>query len=294
MREDAIESVKWSNADVPRGPTLVVSFKGWNDAGNAASAALSFLSQSSERILIAEIDPELFFDFQSHRPKIAVIESGVRQVEWPRNAFYETEVPGIENGVLMLDGEEPSMRWKTFCESIIHVAKECEVENVVSMGALLADVPHTRPSTIAGIATDPEMVEGMGFRSSNYEGPTGITGVVQRACAEAGLRAASLWAAVPHYVAATPNPPAALALVRAFEAMTGAMIDSTELETAAERFRDQVSAAVSQDEEISTYVRTLEESADADADAEFGSSIPSGEAIANEIQRFLRRKDNGD
>jgi predicted ATP-grasp superfamily ATP-dependent carboligase len=294
VREEAIDTVNWSNADVPRGPTLIASFKGWNDAGNAASAALSFLGQTSERRLIADIDPEIYFDFQSHRPKIAVIDGDVRQVEFPRNAFYETDVGGLGSGALLLDGEEPSMRWKTFCDAIVHVATECEVDNVVMLGALLADVPHTRASTIAGIATDPDMVEGMGFRSSNYEGPTGITGVVQRACADAGLRACSLWAAVPHYVAATPNPPAALALVRAFEAVTGAIVDATELETAADRFRDQVTTAVSQDEEISTYVRTLEEAADADADADFGSTIPSGEAIAQEIQRFLRRQENGE
>jgi predicted ATP-grasp superfamily ATP-dependent carboligase len=159
------------------------------------------------------------------------------------------------------------------------------------LGSLLADVPHTRQSAINCISTEEEMIDGLGFRVANYEGPTGITGVLQRACAEAGLRTVSLWASVPHYVAATPNPPAALALVRAFEAVTGSMIDAAELESAADRFREQVSAAVAQDDEISGYVRTLEENAD--EDDEIGGTIPSGDAIAQEIQRYLRKQENG-
>lgn len=185
------------------------------------------------------------------------------------------------------------MHWQTFCDAIVHVAQECEVSTVVMLGSLLADVPHTRASAINAISTDDEMTEGLGFRIANYEGPTGITGVLQHACSKAGLRTVSLWASVPHYVAATPNPPAALSLVRAFEAVTGAIVDAAELESAADRFREQVSAAVAQDDEISGYVRTLEENADADADDENANPIPSGDAIAKEIQRFLRQQDGG-
>lgn len=292
MRDGAIESVQWTRDEAPRGPTLVIAFRGWNDAGNAASAAVGYLGRSSERRLVAEIDPEGFFDFQSHRPQIAVVESRVRGIEWPRNAFYAADVPGLPTGALLMEGEEPSMRWRTFSDAIVHVAHECSVENAVLLGALLADVPHTRPSTINAIATEPSLIEGLGFRDANYEGPTGITGVVQRELAEAGLRVCSLWAAVPHYVAATPNPPAALSLLRAFEAVTGADVDLAELEAAATRFRDQVSDAVAQDEEIAGYVRTLEETAD-EEDAEFGAQIPSGDAIAKEIQRYLRQQENG-
>lgn len=293
MRDGAIESVRWGDGDLPSGPTLVIAFRGWNDAGSAASAALNYLGQHGDRRRIAEIDPENFYDFQSHRPTVSVVEGSVRRVEWPSNVFYETEIAGLSGGVLLLEGEEPSMRWGTFCEAIVHVARKCNVETVVMLGALLADVPHSRPAVINSIVTDPGMVEGFGFREANYEGPTGITGVVQRACDEAGLRTCSLWAAVPHYVAATPNPPAALSLVQAFEAVTGAIIDSTELDVAADRFRDQVSAAVAQDEEISGYVRALEENVDQE-DATFGGGqVPSGEAIAQEIQRYLRKQDNG-
>ncbi len=291
MREGAAESIVWSDAGIPRGPVLVVSFQGWNDAGSAASAAVSYLGQTGERRKIAEIDPEHFFDFQSHRPQISVHGGEVRFVEWPRNVFYAAEVDGLDGGVLMLEGEEPSMHWQTFCDAIVHVAQECDVAEVVMLGSLLADVPHTRTAAINAISTNEKMIEGLGFRQAEYEGPTGITGVLQHACAKAGLRTASLWASVPHYVAATPNPPAALALVRAFEAVTGALVDAAELEAAADRFRDQVSAAVAQDEEISGYVRTLEENADADADDEDANPIPSGDAIAKEIQRFLRQQD---
>lgn len=291
MREGAAESIVWSGADIPRGPVMVVSFQGWNDAGNAASAAVSYLGQTGERRKIAEIDPEHFFDFQSHRPQISVHEGEVRFVEWPRNQFYEADVEGLKGGVLLMEGEEPSMHWQTFCDAIVHVAQECDVSTVVMLGSLLADVPHTRASAINAIATNDDMTDGLGFRVANYEGPTGITGVLQHACSKAGLETVSLWASVPHYVAATPNPPAALSLVRAFEAVTGAIVDAAELESAADRFREQVSAAVAQDDEISGYVRTLEENADADADDESANPIPSGDAIAKEIQRFLRQQD---
>ncbi|MFY9264206.1 MAG: PAC2 family protein [Solirubrobacterales bacterium] len=293
MRKAAIDSVRWSDADSPRGPVMVIAFKGWNDAGSAASAALSFLGQAGEPRLIAEIDPEEYFDFQSHRPRISIIEGDVHRVEWPRNAFYQAGLPGLPGGILMMEGEEPSMRWGTFCDALVHVAKQCEVETVVLLGALLADVPHTRPAAINAVATDAEIVDGLGFREANYEGPTGITGVVQHAVARAGISTCSLWASVPHYVAATPNPPAALSLIRALEAVTGAVVDSAELEASSARFREQVSAAVAQDDEISNYVRTLEENADEEDATISGGSIPSGDAIAQEIQRFLRQQDGG-
>lgn len=293
MRDGATDSVKWGRGEPPGGPVLVVAFKGWNDAGSAASAALNYLAQDGERRLVAELDPEIFYDFQSHRPSVAVTDGELHHIGWPRNVFHEVEVAGLETGAILMEGEEPSMRWGTFCDAIVHVAKECEVETVVMLGALLADVPHTRPATINCIASDLAMVEGLGFRAADYEGPTGITGVIQHAFEEAGLAACSLWASVPHYVAATPNPPAALSLVRAFEAVTGAVIDCAELEASAVRFRDQVSAAVAQDDEISSYVRTLEENAD-EEDSAFGAGqLPSGDAIAQEIQRFLRGQDGG-
>lgn len=288
MRDGAEQSVVWSNAPIAQGPILVVSFQGWNDAGSAATAAVGYLGQDGERRRLAEIDPEHYFDFQSHRPRITVADGEIHEVKWPRNVFYQSDLDGLEGGVLLLEGEEPSMHWDTFCDSILHVAEECGVSDVVMLGSLLADVPHTRSAAVNAISNDPDLIDGLGFRQAEYEGPTGITGVLQHHCASAGLRTVSLWASVPHYVAATPNPPAALTLVRAFAAVTGAIVDDAELESAAERFRDQVSAAVAQDEEISGYVRTLEENADADVE----NPIPSGDAIAKEIQRFLRQQES--
>ncbi len=293
MRDGAAESVIWSDADIPQGPVLVLSFQGWNDAGSAASAAVSYLGQLGAHSQIAEIDPEHYYDFQSHRPQVSIRGGAMRHIEWPRNAFYTAEVDGLPGGVLLMEGEEPSMRWQTYADAIVHVASECDVSTVVLLGSLLADVPHTRSTAINAISTNPESIDGLGLRLAEYEGPTGITGAVEAACARAGLRTVSLWASVPHYVAATPNPPAALALLRAFEAVTGAIVDGAELEASADRFREQVSAAVAQDEEISGYVRTLEENADADADDENFNPIPSGDAIAKEIQRFLRQQDDG-
>jgi len=293
MHDVARDAISWQSGDNPHGPVLVTAFRGWNDAGDAATAALNFIAASSERRLIAEIDPEEFFDFGDARPSITLRESRTRKIEWPRNAFYAVDVDGVDAGLLLLDGTEPSLRWRTFCQSVLHVAAKCKVKQVVTLGALLADVPHTRPTTVAGIASDPHLVDQLGLRRSNYEGPTGIVGVLQSAAADAGLDSCSLWAAVPHYVAATPNPMAALALVRSFEAATGAVVDATEMEEASDRYQDQISTAVAADEEISGYVRTLEEAADDDPN--FGGSIPSGEVIAQEIQRFLRhQEDNAD
>lgn len=291
MSDRATQSIIWADGEIPRGPVMVVSFQGWNDAGNAASAAVSYLGQNGVRRKVAEIAPEEFFDFQSHRPQISVHGGEVRFVEWPENAFLAADLAGLSGGLLLLEGEEPSMRWQTFCDAIVSVALECDVSTVVMLGSLLADVPHTRSAAINAIANDSKMTDGLGFRLAEYEGPTGITGVLQHACSKAGLKTVSLWASVPHYVAATPNPPAALALVRAFEAVTGVVVDAAELEAAADRFREQVSAAVAQDEEISGYVRTLEENLDADADDESANPIPSGDAIAKEIQRYLRQQD---
>lgn len=292
VREDAQESIVWRDGAAPSGGVMALTFTGWNDAGNAASAAIGFIGDSGDRRAVAEIDPELYYDFQTHRPKIAVQDGVVRELEWPRNTIFATDLPGLENEVVLLAGDEPSTRWRTFSDAIVHVANECEVDYVVTLGAFLADVPHTRPATLTAIASDPELVEGLGFRGANYEGPTGIVGVLHAKLAAADVRACSLWAAVPHYVAATPNPPAALDLVRGFEAVTGGMVDKAELESAADRFRSRVSSAVSADDEISDYVKQLEEAADAeDSELTLGVDIPSGESIAQEIERFLREQD---
>lgn len=271
---------------------MALTFSGWNDAGSAASAAIGFIGDSGGRRPLADIDPELYYDFQTHRPKVLVQDGALRQLEWPRNTIFAAEVPGIDEQVVLLAGDEPSTRWRTFAEAIVHVATECEVDYVVTLGSFLADVPHTRPTTLTAIASDPSLLDGHGFRGANYEGPSGIVGVLHAKLAAADVRSCSLWASVPHYVAATPNPPAALDLVRGFEAVTGGTVDKTELESAAARFRSRVSTAVEADEEISDYVRQLEDAADAEGiGPTLSSEGASGESIAQEIEKFLREQE---
>src|SRR6476469_3302655 len=200
-----------------RAPALVCAFKGWNDAGDAASAALQFVGASLGASRFATLDPEEFFDFQATRPTIKLVEGQTREITWPSIEIYEARVPRAPRDLVLLGGPEPSMRWRTFCASITDLAEALGCQMVVTLGALLADVPHTRPVHITGLSSAEALVHRLGVTGGNYEGPTGITGVLHGACAAAGIPSASLWASVPHYVAAAPNPKAALALVRHLE-----------------------------------------------------------------------------
>ena len=279
-----------------RAPALVCAFKGWNDAGDAASAALQFVGASLNATRFAQLDPEEFFDFQSARPTIKLVEGRTREIEWPTVDIYEALVPRAPRDLVLLGGPEPSMRWRTFCKSVTELAEALGCQMVVTLGALLADVPHTRPVHITGLSSDESLVERLGVQSGNYEGPTGITGVLHGACAEAGIPSASLWASVPHYVAAAPNPKAALALVRRLELLVGVTVDAEELETAAADYERQVSLAVQSDPDVQAFVERLERAADEDDDNQElnPDELPSGDVIAREFQRFLRQRGPGD
>jgi proteasome assembly chaperone (PAC2) family protein len=280
----------WSSRPELERPVMVCAFKGWNDAGEAASAALSFIHGHFECAEVAAIDPEEFYDFTAVRPTVRLIDGRTRKIEWPRNAISAARVPGAEGDLVMLEGTEPSLRWRRFCDSVIQVARELDVRMVITLGALLADVPHSRPVSITGIAHDESLVSRLGFERTSYEGPTGIVGVLHHACAAAGVPSASLWASVPHYVAAAPNPKVALALVRAFEGAAGVAVDAGELETAAEDYERQVNAAVASDPEVKAFVERLESAMDevqADAPPE---DLPSADTIARDFQRFLRQR----
>ena len=215
-----------------RSPVLVAAFAGWNDAASAATTALEAMAASLEAEAVAEIDPEEFYDFQVTRPTIRLTEGEAREVDWPANTVFTAEVPSAERDLVLVSGVEPNLRWRGFADAVIEAAERLDVEMVVTLGALLADVPHTRPVPITGLASDPELVERLGLSRSSYEGPTGIVGIVHDACRRRGLTSASLWAAVPHYVAAVPNPKAALALLRRLEGFTGVAIEASELEDA--------------------------------------------------------------
>ena len=288
-----MEPLIWER-DVPelRSPVLVAAFAGWNDAASAATAALEAIAAALEAEPLAHLDPEEFYDFQVNRPTIRLAEGQARKVDWPSNVLLTASVPGAEHDLALLSGIEPNVRWRTFTEAIVAGAKRLGVEMVVTLGALIADVAHTRPVPITGLASDPALVERLGLSRSTYEGPTGIVGILHDACRRQGITSASLWAAIPHYVAAVPNPKAALALLRRLEGFTGVAIEASELEDAAVRFDQQVDRAVASNPEIAQLVQQLEE-AQAD-EVGLGGDVPSGDAIAQEFQRFLRQRGSDD
>jgi proteasome assembly chaperone (PAC2) family protein len=273
-----------------RAPALVCAFTGWNDAGDAASAALQFLGSSLGAKRFARIDPEDFIDFQATRPKIRLVEGRTRKIDWPEVEIYEARIPRAPRDLVLLQGAEPSMRWRTFCGLIVDLAEALGTQMVVTLGALLADVPHSRPVPITGLSSDEGLVERVGLSPSSYEGPTGIVGVLHAACQEAGVPTASLWASVPHYVAAAPNPKAALALVRKLEGLVGVSVDAGELETAAADYERQVSLAVQSDPDVQAFVERLEQAAQEEEPGMRPQDLPSGDSIARDFQRFLRQR----
>jgi len=240
----------------------------------------------------ALIDPEDFVDFQSTRPSVRLTDGLSRKIEWPEFEFYEARVPRAPRDLILLSGPEPAMRWRTFCATVIELAEAIGVQMVVTLGALLADVPHSRPISITGMASDEQLIDRLGLVPPTYEGPTGIVGVLHAACADAGLPSASLWAAVPHYVAVAPNPKGALALLRRLESLVGVTVDAEELETAAVDYDRQVSRAVELDPEVQAFVERLERAADEEESDDPGP-LPSGDVIAREFQRFLRQRGSG-
>jgi len=271
-------------------PVLVAAFRGWNDGAQAASLAAGYLAKLWGAEQIADVDPEGFFDFQATRPHVSLVEGITRRIDWPETAFYHARPPGLDRDVVLLLGIEPNVRWRTFTDLVVGHVQELGVELVVTLGALLADVPHTRPSPVTGSASDRDLVKDLGLSTSRYEGPTGIVGVLHDACNKAGIPSASLWAAVPHYVSLTPSPRAAAALCERLGGLLGIKIDTAELDQAAETYEEQVSQAVASDEETAAYVEELEHRADT---AEEDFELPSGDALAAELTRYLREREAG-
>jgi predicted ATP-grasp superfamily ATP-dependent carboligase len=272
-------------------PVLITAFRGWNDGGQGASLAGGYLAKTWSAARFAEIEPEGFFDFQATRPHVSLVDGETRRLDWPDNAFYHATIPRLRRDAVLMLGIEPNLRWNTFTDLITGLARDLGVELVITLGSLLADVPHTRPSPVTGGATDPDLIERLGLQRSRYEGPTGIVGVLHDACARAGLPSVSLWAAVPHYVSLAPSPRAALALCTRLAEILDADIDTSELDEAAERYSEQVSEAVASDEETAAYVAELEQRADVIADED---DLPSGDSLAAELTRFLREREKND
>jgi len=272
-----------------RAPALVCAFQGWNDAGDAASSAVSFLATSLKASRFARVESEEFFDFQANRPCIRFAEPARREIVWPGVEVFEALAPKAPRDLVLVQGVEPSMRWRAFCGQLIDLAEALGVQLVVSLGALLGDIPHTRPVVLTGHASDPALVARLEMQGSSYEGPTGIVGVLHTACIEAGLPSASLWASVPHYVAAATNPKAALALVRRVERLVGVSVDVSQLESAAADYERQVGLAVQSDPDIQAFVERLEQAAESEQEAS-PTDVPSGDVLAREFQRFLRQR----
>jgi proteasome assembly chaperone (PAC2) family protein len=277
-----------------REPLLIYAFRGWNDAGEAASAAVGLLVANLEARLVAEVDPEEFFDFTAVRPTIRLTEGMSRVIEWPATSIHVAEVPAAERDLVLVQGVEPSLRWRAFADTVTEAAEKLGARMAVALGALLADVPHTRPIAITGLASDEALVDRMGFGGSNYEGPTGIVGILHSAFTARRLPSVSLWASVPHYVAAaTPNPSAALELVRRVEGIAGVAVDAGELEDAAVEYERQVNAAVASDPDVKAFVERLEAEADEHPGADpTPRNLPSGDTLARDFQRYLRQQED--
>ena len=275
-----------------RSPVLVAAFRGWNDGGQGATLGGGFLAKQWEAEPFAEIDPENFYDFQAVRPNVSLEDGLTRKLEWPSNTFLHAPIPGLDRDAVILLGVEPNLRWKTYTALVLELVQDLEVELVVTLGSLLADVPHTRPAPVSAAASDPTLVEELGVEPSRYEGPTGIVGNLLDACRQAELPAVSLWAVVPHYVSLAPSPRAALALSKRLGELLGTEIDVAELEQASEEYAEQVTEAVASDAETAAYVEELERRVDL---MEAAEELPSGESLAAELTRFLReREQNGE
>jgi proteasome assembly chaperone (PAC2) family protein len=264
---------------------MVAAFEGWNDAADAATTAVKYLRDRWGARKFASVDPEEFYDVSSTRPQVRLVGGATRHIVWPSNDLYAAVMPHFPHDVVLLIGSEPQLRWRTFCHELVEAATELDVELVIILGALLADVPHTRPVKVTGSAYSPELIERLGLQRSRYEGPTGIVGILHDALGKAGLASASLWASVPHYVAATPSPKAALALVNRTATLIDVPVITADLTQQATDYERQVSEVVAADEDVAAYVSRLEESDDSE-----GLELTSGEELADELQRFLREQ----
>jgi proteasome assembly chaperone (PAC2) family protein len=278
----------WDERPHLRRPILVAAFEGWNDAASAASHAAEWLTSRFGATKIASIDAEEYFDFQSVRPTVELVDGVTRGLKWPANQFFA--VPMDARDIVVLRGVEPNVRWQAFCSDILDVATETRCEMVVTLGALLADVPHTRPVRVTGATTDPDLMARLGLQRSRYEGPTGIVGVLHDTTRGAGVVSASLWAPVPHYVSTPPNPSAIRALLDRLGQLLGTAFELHELEEQARTWRERVDEVVAQDDDVRAYVAQLEERYDAEAETD----VPSGEALAAEVEQFLRDRRDDD
>ncbi|NYI92115.1 proteasome assembly chaperone (PAC2) family protein [Amycolatopsis endophytica] len=293
---DPADAISQPEHPVPEGTTsreriMILAFEGWNDAGDAASTALEHLQLSWDAKPLAELEPDDYYDFQVSRPTVRMVDGVTRRVEWPTTRLAICHPPGYDQDLVLVTGPEPNMRWRAFCDEMLAHIEELGVSTVVTLGALLADTAHTRPVPVTGTAYDAEAAARFGLERSRYQGPTGIVGILQDACVQVGIPAISIWAAVPHYVSHPPSPKATLALLHKLEDVLDVEVPLGALPEQAEEWQQTVSEMAEEDEEIAEYVRSLEER----GDAEIANSLEesSGEKIAAEFERYLRRRRPG-
>ena len=282
-----MEHLVWHDRTPLVRPVLVTAFEGWSDAGDSATSAVEFLADQWDAVPVASIDAEEFFDFTATRPRVELDEDDQRRIIWPANELSTATLPGVGTDVVLMLGTEPQLRWKTFCRQVITAAEVLDVGMVITLGALLAEVPHTRPTSVMGSTTDTGLAEQFGLRPSRYQGPTGITGVLHTACRDAGLPSASIWAAVPSYVPGAPSPKATLALVQRLGLMLGVVPDVDDLQLASLSYEQQLDELVREDEETLAYVSQLEQRFDNEDD-----DFPTGVSLVEEVERFLRDQRN--
>ncbi len=277
-----MEHLQWADRPKLQRPVVIAAFEGWNDAGDAATTAARWLRDRWAPEPLATIDAEDFFDFTATRPQVHLADGVTREIVWPTTELSWGSTGGTDTIVVV--GHEPHLRWRTFCEQVVGVATHYDAAIVLTLGALLAEVPHTAPVSVIGTAVDASLIERFGLRRSSYEGPTGIVGVLQDACGRAGLPSASLWASVPAYVPGAPSPKAALALVERAAEVVSVGVVTTDLEIASASYERQVSEVVADDDEMREYVTHLE----ARYNGQLDEDAPSPAQLVEEVERFLR------
>lgn len=275
------------------GPIVVAAFEGWNDAAEAATGVVEHMALTWDSTQLAEIGSEGYYDYQANRPTIRLVDGVARGVTWPATRLTRCRPAGSGRELILVEGVEPNFRWRAFCTELLEILEQTGARMVVTLGALLADTPHTRPVPVSGSAPTPETAEHHGIERSNYEGPTGIAGVLQDACIRAGLPAYGLWAAVPHYLSQPPNPKVMVALLERLERIVDMEIPLGDLPRRAVEWEQNMTAMTDEDEDIAEYVRTLEERGDAEDDLHEAMGQADGDEIAAEFERYLRRRGYG-
>lgn len=277
-----------------REPVFLMAFAGWNDASNAATTAASFLAKNLGGRVFASIESDSFYNFQDMRPTVHLDNERKRQITWPTNLFYACETPQLPHDVIVCIGVEPHLRWNLFVNHVFDVVQQCNASIAVTIGALLADVYHRSDIRITGSSTNPEISRRLGIRSSRYEGPTGIVGILNKRFQEASLPAMSVWANVPHYVNISPNPKAALSLIHRLSDFLSFPFNLSEMESQAREFEDKVDVALQKNKAVRMYVEELRiRSEESESEEEELGTLPSGDEIARELQEYLREHREG-